>query len=148
MDGDNIEVEWCAAAGVLIDSVTVSTAGMYSGWDVRSFVVGEVAGDKLVSVMLKDYSAQDKRIDFERREDGQGAVLEIFTDTPTGILAETQGVPREFALHQNYPNLFNPSTEITFDVPRQEYVKIKVNDMIGKKIAILQDGLLNAGHYN
>jgi uncharacterized repeat protein (TIGR02543 family) len=124
------------AAGTLIDSTTVSMAGMYYGWDVGSYVAGEVAADKLVSVMLKDYSAQDKRIDFERREDGQGAVLEVFTDTPTGV-EKKETIPKEFALHQNYPNPFNPTTTIRFGLSKVSTVSLSIYDVLGRKVALL-----------
>jgi hypothetical protein len=94
--------------------------------------------------MVKDYAAMDKRIDFERREDGKGPALTILTDTPTGI-EEEQIVPTQYALHQNYPNPFNPETSIRFDLPNNGWVSLKVFDNLGREVARLVDHEMHQG---
>jgi len=139
-------LNWSTApvAGALLDSVTVSSVGMEYSWDVGTYVAGEVAGNKKVSVMVKDYAAMDKRIDFERREDGKGPVLTILTDTPTGI-EEDEIVPTQYALHQNYPNPFNPETTIRFDLPKDGWISLKVYDVLGKEVATLVEQQMRHG---
>jgi hypothetical protein len=44
-------------------------------------------------------------------------------------------------LAQNYPNPFNPSTNISFSVAKTEYSTLCVYNLLGKKIAVLFDGL-------
>jgi len=56
-------------------------------------------------------------------------------------------VPDKFNLYQNYPNPFNPSTNIKFDLVRNGNVKLKVYNEIGKEVAVLLDGVKNAGSY-
>jgi hypothetical protein len=133
-------LNWSAApvAGTLLDSATVSSVGMEYSWDVGTYVAGEVAGDKTVSLMLKDYAAMDKRIDFERREDGKGPVLTILTDMPTGIEKE-EIIPMHYALHQNYPNPFNPRTTIKYDLLSNADVSIQIYDILGRKVKRLLD---------
>jgi uncharacterized repeat protein (TIGR02543 family) len=139
-------LNWSTApvAGALLDSATVSSVGMEYSWDVGTYVAREVAGDKKVSLMLKDYAAMDKRIDFERREDGKGPVLTILTDTPTGIEKEEM-VPTHYALHQNYPNPFNPETSIGFDLPKEGWISLKVYDVLGKEVATLVEQQMQHG---
>tara|TARA_B100000029_G_scaffold516105_1_gene626910 strand:+ start:223 stop:4584 length:4362 start_codon:yes stop_codon:yes gene_type:complete len=45
--------------------------------------------------------------------------------------------PRKFALHPNYPNPFNPSTTISYDLSRETYVRITIYDITGKRIRTL-----------
>ena len=57
-------------------------------------------------------------------------------------------IPEKFALHQSYPNPFNPSTVIKFDLPKSEYVKIEVFTILGQKLAILVDKVMPAGYHS
>lgn len=55
--------------------------------------------------------------------------------------------PKNFYLFQNHPNPFNPSTTIRFSLPKNEYVQLKVFNMLGQEIAKLVDGELNSGEH-
>ncbi len=55
--------------------------------------------------------------------------------------------PASFVLSQNYPNPFNPSTQIAFDIPAHGAVSLAVYDVLGREVAMLVRGDLNAGHY-
>ncbi|HLX12230.1 MAG TPA: T9SS type A sorting domain-containing protein, partial [Bacteroidota bacterium] len=48
-------------------------------------------------------------------------------------------VPTAYKLYQNYPNPFNPTTTITFDLPIQSDVSLKVYDILGKLVRTIYD---------
>lgn len=54
-------------------------------------------------------------------------------------------IPTTSRLDQNYPNPFNPSTQITFELGKTGYVVLKVFNLIGQEVSVLQQGRLNAG---
>jgi hypothetical protein len=56
-------------------------------------------------------------------------------------------VPKEFALYQNYPNPFNPSTTISYNLPSQGNVTLRVFNMLGQKVKELVNQFQTAGHY-
>lgn len=56
--------------------------------------------------------------------------------------------PKEFYLHNNYPNPFNPSTQIKFSIPEPSNVTIKIYDILGKEITTLLDKEISPGSYN
>jgi hypothetical protein len=63
----------------------------------------------------------------------------------TGVASHSGQVARSFGLAQNYPNPFNPSTEISFTLAKSEKVKLSVYNLLGKEVAVLVNGMRNAG---
>ncbi len=59
--------------------------------------------------------------------------------------ADAGDLPSDFQLEQNYPNPFNPTTKIQFDLPLRSYTNLEVFDILGRKIATLVEGELQAG---
>ncbi|MBT8383978.1 MAG: T9SS type A sorting domain-containing protein, partial [Ignavibacteria bacterium] len=57
------------------------------------------------------------------------------------------GIPDDFKLYENYPNPFNPVTNIEFDVLNSAFVDLKVYDIRGGEVEILVNKQLPAGHY-
>lgn len=68
-------------------------------------------------------------------------------DTPIGTDRETETLPEHITLQQNYPNPFNPETTIGFDLPQTELLKLVVYDLLGRRVRILHQGVLPAGHH-
>jgi hypothetical protein len=54
----------------------------------------------------------------------------------------------KFNLFQNYPNPFNPSTKISFSVPSEEFVSLKVFNSLGEKVADLVNETKPSGSYS
>jgi hypothetical protein len=61
---------------------------------------------------------------------------------------DNSGLITEFKLHGNYPNPFNPSTTLQFDVPRQvDNLDLSIYNITGQKIATLYNGSAAQGIY-
>ncbi len=56
-------------------------------------------------------------------------------------------VPRTFALHPNFPNPFNPSTTIGFDLPETEEVSLAIYDFHGRLVRNLISDRMRSGHH-
>ncbi len=57
-------------------------------------------------------------------------------------------IPKEYHLHQNFPNPFNPTTTIRYDLPKDGLVQLEVFDILGKRITILVNEYKSAGTYD
>jgi|SaaInl4_150m_RNA_FD_contig_101_98338_length_6634_multi_13_in_0_out_0_1 hypothetical protein len=66
--------------------------------------------------------------------------------TPVSIRIETR--PEAYALHDNYPNPFNPETTIKYQLPDAGQVRLEVYNMLGQAVRTLVDNQFqNAGRY-
>jgi len=54
-------------------------------------------------------------------------------------------LPNRVALKQNFPNPFNPATQIVYELPQQSEVQLSVYDIAGRRIATLVNGNVQAG---
>ncbi|MFH0733603.1 MAG: T9SS type A sorting domain-containing protein [bacterium] len=61
---------------------------------------------------------------------------------------DVNSIPNEFSLSQNYPNPFNPTTTIKFAIPTTSNVKLTIYNTIGKEIAALVNGSMEAGNHS
>ncbi len=65
---------------------------------------------------------------------------------PTGIAGLSEQ-PTTFALYGNYPNPFNPTTNITFDVPTAQHVSVSIYNINGSLVETLVDEHKASGRY-
>jgi hypothetical protein len=63
----------------------------------------------------------------------------------TGVQGGSANVPLAFSLSQNFPNPFNPTTEIQFTIPKFDRVVLEVYDLLGRKVKTLVDEQRHAG---
>jgi len=61
---------------------------------------------------------------------------------------DSGALPSEYRLYENYPNPFNPTTTISYDLPVEADVTLKVYDMLGREITTLIDQRQGAGHHS
>jgi len=71
-----------------------------------------------------------------------------FTNCLANINSYSPNNPGEFILYQNFPNPFNPKTNINYSIPTTQYTILKVYDILGNEIALLVNENQNAGSYS
>ncbi len=105
--------------------VTLQTSGSKKGKVNVSFCVSNVSGS----------------LPYDSGDNTPGTTCTSFAKQG----AADDAVPTAFALEANYPNPFNPSTEIAFALPEAALVRLAVYDVLGREVAVLADGAMEAG---
>lgn len=72
----------------------------------------------------------------------------IYPNPDQQLKKTTAQAPVEYALLGNYPNPFNPATTISYTLPQDGRVSIKVFDVLGREVAELINGFSSAGKHN
>jgi hypothetical protein len=78
---------------------------------------------------------------------GSGFLVDSLVGRMVTKVIDQGMIPRAYALMQNFPNPFNPTTTIRYDLPRATNVSLKVYDLLGREIAMLAQGSSQPGSY-
>ena len=76
-----------------------------------------------------------------------GEILQTTNGGVTFIENESRIEVTQFKLYHNYPNPFNPSTKIKYQITNLSFVSLKVFDVLGKEVATLVNEEKPAGRY-
>jgi len=148
VDGNKVSLSWKTATelnnyGFEVERLkSIKPGVLQSDWIVTGFIKG-----KGNSTVLNFYSFDDvveggefsyrlKQIDYNGSAEYSSIVKVSVTS------------PDEFTLSQNFPNPFNPSTTISVSIPVASYVNLKVFDILGREVATLINGNLDAGKHS
>ena len=72
----------------------------------------------------------------------------VKVNTITGVhRTENSSLPDRYSLSQNYPNSFNPSTTIRYDLPRAANVTLRIFNALGQVVAVLVNREMEAGYH-
>jgi hypothetical protein len=65
--------------------------------------------------------------------------------SPAGV--QENNIPGQFELHAPYPNPFNPSTVISYELPGKSMITLKVFNVSGQVVKTLVDGVMEKGRH-
>ena len=97
-------------------------------------------GDGLEAIMVLSHT----------NDDNAHQTCEVWSNTWIGGSSVGIGdeiLPLTYALHPNYPNPFNPVTNIQFTIPEQADVKLQIYNVLGRQVDVLVNETLPIGHH-
>ena len=75
------------------------------------------------------------------------ALIKLMLDALPPLSIETNINPKEFFIHQLYPNPFNPVLNIDFEINQAGLVKVEISDITGAIVNIVYDGYMTMGKH-
>ncbi len=60
---------------------------------------------------------------------------------------DNEQIPKDYFVGDNYPNPFNPTTKVQYNIPKYDLVSIKLYDILGNEIKILENDYKTPGNY-
>ena len=145
-NGNNVNLSWSTAteinnSGFEIErAVSSPLSTLY--WGKVGFVNGNGTTTETQSYSFTDdnltsgkYLYRLKQIDFDGTYEYSNEVEVTVT------------VPEKYELSQNYPNPFNPSTKINYQIAQNNFISLKVYDVLGNEVTTLVNENKTAGYY-
>jgi murein tripeptide amidase MpaA len=137
-DFDFCDVEYKIEDG---DWIELETLNGFQRWEHFFYDFEEAVGAETVTVR---WSINTDATDIDRGLFLDNAGL---STSSTSSVNDNAILPSTWNLHPAYPNPFNPSTTIRFDVANTSAVKLVVYDLLGREVTSLVDGNLTVGKH-
>jgi len=102
-----------------------------------------------VDIPLTTFPNVDLTDVFQFKVEGNGTIYWdnfYFYSNPVGVDNRSETLPQGFALEQNFPNPFNPSTTIRYELPEEAMVNVTIYDMMGRQVSKLVSSRQTAGY--
>jgi len=152
-DGNSTKLVLEASSDILFGSfMSASDVSVTTGSTV-SFTVADAAAmfDVLSGAVPGSVPLGGSEVVYYRLQHTDGAA--ISTSTPIAVTltrgtvtdTEDSSLPSEFVLRGNYPNPFNPTTTISFDLPETADVQVDVLDLLGRTMISVPMQSISAG---
>lgn len=145
ISGNSVTLRWTTAMEVNNAGFEIhrSVSSEHPHWNTVGYVTGIGNSSQPVNYSFTDnglttgnYMYRLKQIDFN------GIHEYYLLDNEISI-----GSPLRFSLSQNYPNPFNPETKISFSIPEESYVSMRVFNSAGKQVSVMLHEMKTSGSY-
>ncbi len=138
-----IQLQQANAQNLVLQDTTITTTATFSANSITAGPNFSIAstGDVILSAETIAVIPQFFVV--------QGGKLQVVSGAPpVSVETEDPLIPDEFIVHQNFPNPFNPETEIRFALTKDSHVVINIYNTLGQQIGTLTDSQYSAGFHS
>ncbi|HSW54315.1 MAG TPA: T9SS type A sorting domain-containing protein [Ignavibacteriaceae bacterium] len=147
VNGNSIILMWRTETevsnyGFEVERASSSNMPVQEGWKKIGFVQGYGNSNSPKHYAFTDTPLEGTSFQYRLKQIDTDGKFQY-----SDIVSVDIAAPVQFELKQNFPNPFNPATHITYNLPRDGFVTIKVYDIVGSEIAALVNEEKKAGSY-
>ncbi len=132
---------------------TETVPGWSDSWVADGNIINDAYHLQLKPKAIGDYSGGAIVVWEDKRSSGKEEVINIYAQRLNGSVVgvHNQGEPAtrpaDFVLYKPFPNPFNPTVTVRYDLRRSGFVRLSVFDLAGREIAVLAQERQNAGRH-
>jgi len=125
-------------------NVERTISGSKDLWREAGYVKGKGNSTSAISYEFKDNNLAPGKYKYRLRQTDFNGNFQYYN-----LSGEVQiGVPAKYDLSQNYPNPFNPMTKISYALPQDGFVTLKIYDVVGREVKTLVNEFKKASSYS
>ncbi len=142
--GNKVVLQWTTETETNNMGFEIERKYKYGDWKKIAFSKGSGTSTRKIFYGYDDYEPKAPAILYYRlKQIDYNGEFEYSNEVEV-LLGE---VPENYAIQQNYPNPFNPSTKVTFSLPEENKVVIKVFNSMGEQVKEIDRGVLSHGYF-
>jgi hypothetical protein len=142
--GKGVELVWQTASETNNYGFEIEKKQSGSSWTTLGFKQGQGTCNCVTNYSYSDNTVNRGKVEYRLKQIDRDGKF-----TYSNIVEAVVGLsPNAVELSSNYPNPFNPSTSISFMLGTTGNASLIVYDVLGKEVAVIANGLFNAGEMN
>jgi hypothetical protein len=139
---DQVQLKWTTAAEVNNYGFDIERKPEAGDWQKIDFKAGRGTTNAAQEYAYTDKNPIAGKIQYRLKQIDNSGKAKYYS-----AIDVTVAPPHEYRLMQNFPNPFNPTTSIKFQLPAAAFVTITVYDMLGREVSTLVNEEKQAGTY-
>ncbi|MBV6477524.1 MAG: hypothetical protein HGGPFJEG_00263 [Ignavibacteria bacterium] len=143
VNGNNVTLRWSTATEINNQGFEIQRSTEAGIWQRAGSVAGNGNSSSTNQYTFTDKNLSTGRYSYRLKQIDYNGTYRFYDLIGDVII----GLPSAFNLAQNYPNPFNPTTKIQMELPLRSLVSLKVYDITGSEVAIIENGELPAGYH-
>jgi hypothetical protein len=140
-----VMVDWVSASGVRLSSVELLRAPAELPWDLGVVREAQITLEQDGGQAFDPTAVDGERYVYQIRLTTMDGLVTMSSQVEIEVRHDGQPRARRAVVGQNFPNPFNPSTSIVFELPRPMPARLEIYDVRGRRVRTLFSGPAQAG---